>query len=221
MYSEIYQDISKIESLNLGISSLSKFISYDFIRCIHLIKNHSSNNHNKNQLILSLQFQDLITQKLEHLYRFNSSLTFEMLELFKPGLSIQNENIDIFPEIFEFNKELLSLCYNEYQNASDEIKVRFGEIVSDTPWSSILDSMIIHRESFNKTYMDSIDLSDELIKSTNKYLKAFENSYELKKKRLLKFSTCFTMESERQLLHKIIQLDYEVNNTNSNSIELF
>src|SRR5690606_21159952 len=107
---------------------------------------------------------------------------------------------------------LLRLCFNEYQNALNEIKIRFSEIVTDTPLSSITDSMIIHEGSFNKIYNDSIDLSEDLIRSTTKYMKGFESSYELKKKRLLKLFTCFTMESERRLLHRIIQLDYEVNN---------
>lgn len=79
--------------------------------------------------VTSLQFYDIITQKLDHLLRANSILIEEL----KIGIKHSSAQLDaasfmiIFPELMQLHWRLLVLVRDEYASEIDQLNRQFGQ----------------------------------------------------------------------------------------------
>lgn len=225
--------ITIIQEVNLRLSELLKFAFDDYVALsnslgkfhvkIKEFYNESGAYIDKNkiesllgslnQIIVDLQFHDIIRQKIEHIDGIHVALVKE-LETNIPQTE-KNNYIDISNEICALSIAQLKFIDNEYQSHSNSIKnaLQNGvglEISALENFVFDFSSTFNHINAFAETIESIVKSLEEI--STNKIVNANDKVLQLKER--------YTMRSEREVFNKVFNIEGDMEDENDD-IELF
>lgn len=168
-----------------------------------------------NQIIIDLQFHDIIRQKLEHIEGTHVALIKEM----ESGISLnESKFVQIYPEITKLHVAQLQFIQDEYDVHSKSIKQALQKGVGNE--MSSLENFVFdfsdtfnHTDSFSDTISTIINslkiLSDESIDGRP------DSYFDL----VLQVKDTYSMRSEREVFNKVFEIEEEIED--DDEIELF
>jgi len=150
--------------------------------------------------INSLQFYDIIIQKLDHVLRTH----FLLIEDLKKGLQQQDSERDaasfllIFPEVMQLHEGLLQLIKEEYSREINELERHFIKVSQDQIPKEAVD---IQLEFYRKTIEQFLDQVMERTKEFTRLSEQEEDAdlSKLKSTRFQHVLSLYTMNSEREV----------------------
>ena len=180
--------------------------------------------------INSLQFYDIIIQKLDHVLRTH----FLLIEDLKKGLSQTDVEEDatsfllIFPELMQLHEGLLQLIKEEYSREINELERHFIKVSRDQIPKDAVDIQL-------EFYRKAIDqLLEQVLDKTWEFTKIPEQEDDLlisqmKSKRFQHVISLYTMSSEREVFKELfghrpfcslVNIDEDTSDE-ENDVELF
>lgn len=156
--------------------------------------------------INSLQFYDIITQKLDHLLRTH----FILIEDLKKGLQHKSSREDaasfliIFPELMKLHLSLLQLIQEEYISEINELESHFMRVSRDQIPE---DSVDIQLEYYRKIIEGFMVAVIEVVEPFSKLPEARDApcTTELKTQKFQHVLSLYTMNSEREVFRKVFE----------------
>jgi anion-transporting ArsA/GET3 family ATPase len=216
--------VSIFEQINEKIFLLDSYTTKDFLPISKLIRQYNTQiqeilksntsdlstavaNHckdNTQTVVTCLQVHDIIKQKLEHIHIIHQGVITELQELRNNNNMTDTHYVSVMQEIILMNKGQLLMIEEEYNMAIATImenmkdtEDRLKEISNDE-----IDFPIVFasRELFEKE-MEMIN--DSLLKLASQ-VNPFHNDEAQIEERMNNISSIFTMDSEREVLNKIV-----------------
>jgi hypothetical protein len=169
------------------------------------------------QIIVDLQFHDIIRQKLEHIQKIHTVLLVEL----ENGISDVNKTqyVVILPEVCKLNVEQLKLINEEYQTHSESIKSALQE-GGGHGVPSLEAFAFDFRDTFNHT-KSFIDTLENIIKSLNIMVgDVVKDRDENTIDKVMSMRMFYSMATEREVFNKLFDVVDETTDK-GNDIELF
>lgn len=236
----------KLEKWNSDIHYLLKYSFQDFLALSQSLKDYYSNlkeyykkqlekgsenkNENEkkkllssvNQLIIELQFHDIIRQKLEHIQQIQQQI-IEEIKNESDSVDYKSTNyIFILPEISLLNKNQLDSLNQEYVNATHGIQNSLKNIINIIKTNNLVGLDVTetekHAQDFNKVVER---LTDDLNSLNVTFLKEGNlNVSDLSLSKLHNIEKLYTMKSERDVFNALFSNGQEQEDDDLD-IELF
>ena len=170
-----------------------------------------------NQIIVDLQFHDIIRQKLEHIEEIHATLLKEL----ESNVSDINKTkyAVILPEVCRLNVAQLQFISEEYQSHSASIKQALRKGVGDRV--SSLESFVF---DFSNTFNHTDSFSDTIGNIINSLKMVGEDVIEERNDqffgKVVDMKSLYSMRTEREIFNKVFGLTEE-EPENDDDIELF
>ena len=169
-----------------------------------------------NQVIVDLQFHDIIRQKLEHIDEIHTML----LKEFGSDFSDVNDTkyVVIFPEICQLNVAQLQFINEEYKARSVSIKQALQKGIGDR-FSSLETFVFDFSNTFNHTdsFSDTISNIIKSLQMVGKYVTTERNETFFPK--VLELKKIYSMRTEREIFNHVFELEEELES--ESDVELF
>ncbi len=160
-----------------------------------------------NQLIIDLQFHDIIRQKLEHI-KTAQEFTIDEIKSLQPGTKLDNTSyVYIIPEISLLHAQQLDVLRGEYKFATDGIKDALTEILHvgktyDATLFYVTDT-VKHAQEFSRV-VDQLARDLDLLCVPYEKGKKLEIT-EVTLVKLTAIEKLYTMKSERDVFNSIFK----------------
>lgn len=224
----------KLEKWNTEIHYLLKYSFKDFLVLSQSLKDYYSNLkeyykeeldkgivsdqeqkknllNSVNQLIIELQFHDIIRQRLEHIETIQEQIVLEIVSKKGEQDFTSTDYIFILPEISLLNKNQLDSLNLEYLSATEGITKSLNNIITIIKSNDFvgldLRETEKHAKDFNKVVAK---LTDDLNSLNVTFLKEGDlNVSELSLKKLHNVEKLYTMKSERDVFNALFSDNHE------------
>ncbi|MFP4092845.1 MAG: hypothetical protein ACLFUB_00055 [Cyclobacteriaceae bacterium] len=155
--------------------------------------------------INSLQFYDIITQKLQHIIAQNRRLIKELRDIIQYGFRPQAQHfIIICPELMLLQQAVLGLIRNEYMREINEMESQFVQVPRELIPRQAIDIELGRHKTEIQYMLDEIlsqipCLDASFIRNTH------QEVLETKRLRLQQVLSEFTMNTERELFCQLFE----------------
>ncbi len=208
-----FQDFLALsQSLKDYYSNLKEYYKQEFEKGID--DNQTEKKHllsSVNQLIIELQFHDIIRQKLEHIETIQDQVVLEIVSKPDKVDFKSTDYIFILPEISLLNKNQLDSLNQEYLNATVGIQDSLNNIISIIRNNDMVGLDLTetekHAQDFNKVVAK---LTDDLNSLNVTFLKEGDlDVSELSLQKLKNVEKLYTMKSERDVFNALFFKDHQ------------